>query len=154
MLPRLFGLALVALVAVGCPTTTAAPEAVDAGKSDEERRRERLLDEALKGLQCPQSTRKVGDEPPAGLETWCEREGGVRHGPYRAWHEGGAKSVTGQYRDGQRDGAWAEWHANGQRKNEMSYRAGKPDGRFTEWDENGDVTSSGTYENGRLKVPR
>ncbi len=146
--------ALVALLGAGCPKATNVAATMDAGKSDEDLRRERLLDQALKGLQCPEGTRKVGDEPPAGLEAWCERDGGVRHGPYRAWHDDGAKSVAGQYQDGQRDGDWAEWHVNGQRKNELSYRAGKPDGRFTEWDESGDVTSRGVYENGRLKVPR
>ncbi len=154
-MPRqLHALTLAALMAAACPKTADAPATADAGKNDEDLRRERLLDAALKGLECPPGTRKVGDEPPAGLEAWCERDGGVRQGPYRAWHEGGAKSVSGQYVEGQRDGAWAEWHANGQRKNEMSYRAGKPDGRFTEWDDNGDVTSSGVYESGRLKVSR
>ncbi|OGQ21701.1 MAG: hypothetical protein A2138_20955 [Deltaproteobacteria bacterium RBG_16_71_12] len=147
-------LALVALMALACPKEAAAPVLVDAGASEDELRRERILDDALKGLQCPAGTRKVGDEPPVGQEAWCEKGEGVREGPYRAWHKDGTKSVVGQYLVGQRDGAWAEWHPNGQRKNEMSYREGKPNGRFTEWDDNGDVTSRGVYENGRLKGAR
>ncbi|MBI1944161.1 MAG: hypothetical protein HYS27_00625 [Deltaproteobacteria bacterium] len=153
MAARTFLLTL-AVLAAACPKPPAAPSAADAGPSDEDLRRERILDDALKGLLCPSGTRKVGDEPPIGQEAWCEKGEGVREGPYRAWHKDGTKSVVGQYLAGQRDGAWAEWHANGQRKNEMSYQGGKPNGRFTEWDVNGDVTSRGVYENGRLKASR
>lgn len=149
----LIALALISLVgSTGCPAKVEVPMAIDAGVSEDQLRREELLNQALQGLQCPAGTRKVGDEPPAGQEAWCEKGASVREGPYRAWHKDGAKSVVGQYVDGKRDGQWAEWHANGQRKNEMSYQAGKPNGRFTEWDEHGDVTSKGVYENGRLKA--
>lgn len=147
-------LALLAMLATACPQTVTVKTVADAGANEDEQRRERILDDALKGLQCPADTRKVGDEPPVGQEAWCEKGQGIREGPYRAWHKDGTKSVVGQYLAGQRDGAWAEWHANGQRKNEMSYLAGKPNGRFTEWDDNGDVTSRGVYEHGRLKSTR
>lgn len=140
------------LASAGCPSKAEQQQPGDAGMSDEQLQREKILNDALQGLQCPAGTRKVGDEPPAGQEVWCEKSEGVREGPYRAWHKDGAKSVVGQYVGGQRDGQWAEWYENGQRKNEMTYQAGKPDGRFTEWDDRGDVTSKGVYEKGRLKA--
>ena len=152
MRPRLTALALASLLGSGgCPAPREAEGPVDAGLTEEQRLHERLLTDALRGLQCPAGTRRVGDEPPAGFEAWCEKAECVRQGPYRAWHKDGTRSVVGQYAEGQRDGEWAEWYATGQRKNEMGYQAGTPNGRFTEWDDNGDVVSKGVYLLGRLK---
>lgn len=150
------GLTALALVSslAACPAAPPPPKPVDAGMTEEQLRREQILADALQGLQCPAGTRRVGDEPPAGFEVWCEKGEGVREGPYRAWHKDGTKSVVGQYSAGQRDGEWAEWFENGQRKTEISYQAGIPDGRFTEWDDRGDVVSKGVYERGRLKATR
>lgn len=148
------GLLLGASLLAGCPSKPQASVVADAGMTDEQVRRERILNDALQGLQCPAGTRRVGDEPPAGFEIWCEKAESVREGPYRAWHPDGTKSVVGQYADGQRDGPWAEWFENGQRKTDITYQRGVPEGRFTEWDESGDVVSKGVYERGRLKGGR
>ena len=120
---RLAALALVSvLLAAGCPAKQAIEQPQDAGMTAEQLQREKILADAMRGLQCPGGTRRVGDEPPAGFETWCEKTEGVREGPYRAWHPDGTKSVVGQYLGGQRDGDWAEWYQNGQRKNESVCR--------------------------------
>lgn len=154
MRTRIAALALLWSLTLGCPARNTDVTPADAGMTAEQLQREQLLADALKGLQCPAGTRRVGDEPPAGFEVWCEKAEAVREGPYRAWHPDGTKSVVGQYASGQRDGEWAEWFENGQRKTEISYQKGTPEGRFTQWDENGDVVSKGTYERGRLKGNR
>lgn len=154
MRTRTAALALLWSLTLGCPARTTDLKPADAGMTAEQLQREQLLADALKGLQCPAGTRRVGDEPPAGFEVWCEKAEAVREGPYRAWHPDGTRSVVGQYASGQRDGEWAEWFENGQRKTEISYQKGTPEGRFTQWDENGDVVSKGTYERGRLKGNR
>jgi len=104
----------------------------------------------MKGTQCPAGTTRMGAEPPEGKEAWCEKSGGVKEGPYEAWHDDGTKSISGAYKDGQRDGPWVLWHENGQRKQELTYVKGKPNGRFREWDKKGEPIADVMYKNGKV----
>lgn len=140
----------VVAAAAACPKPT-APKAVveaDAGLAPELQQK---LDEALAGHGCPPGAKKVGAEPPAGSELWCEKAPGgegARHGRYRKWHDDGRKAVEGDYVDGAQDGVWTEWYPDGQRKSETPYKAGVPHGRWRTWSETGELTSDVNYVDG------
>ena len=65
---------------------------------------------------CPTGTIRRGKPPPDGNEMWCERKGGVRHGPYRRFPptaQGATEPnfvadnvVIGAYSEDKQDGAW------------------------------------------------
>jgi hypothetical protein len=66
-------------------------------------------------FRCPEGSNKRGKPPPDGTEMWCERKGGVRHGPYRRFPPGaeagepafvGDNVVVGEYAEDRQHGAW------------------------------------------------
>jgi hypothetical protein len=65
---------------------------------------------------CPSGTIRRGKPPPDGTEMWCERKGGIKHGPYRRFPpsaQGAGEPdftadnvVVGAYAEDKQDGAW------------------------------------------------
>jgi antitoxin component YwqK of YwqJK toxin-antitoxin module len=83
------------------------------------------------------------DDPPMSRE--AAYEGGVQHGPYRAWttyEEPYYLSETGTYRKGKKDGVWTLYDEKGLKWTEQSYRRGVRHGRFTYWDGGGKVLAT------------
>lgn len=97
----------------------------------------------------------------------------VLHGPFKAWHSGGAAWLEGGYRhgapagnwrrwspggkpewsafyaEGRRHGAWEEWYADGGRKCAATYRKGRPEGEYREWYPGGGLRLQVSYSAGK-----
>jgi hypothetical protein len=151
---------LVIALALGTLALGAACERTRLGRAPEER-------------PCPPGTERAIAESPSGREQWCRRGGpGLRHGPYRAWHDNGRiqaeggfadgrpdgrwrffyangrRLLDGEYRDGTKQGPWTFWYANGVKKEAGAFRDGREQGRWTRWFESGQPQSDGEYRDG------
>src|SRR5262249_15633457 len=51
-----------------------------------------------------------------GVETalWCEKTGGIKHGPFIEWYPNHQKKTAGEYLEGHRQGPWSFWNPDGQ----------------------------------------
>lgn len=101
--------------------------------------------------ECPSETVRLGAEPPAAFEEWCERIGpdeGIRHGWYSKWHSNGRPAEAGEYRDGLRVGVWTRWYPNGSKRVQMEFRDGLQHGRLLSWDQHGTKLGEQLYANG------
>ncbi|MCC7442854.1 MAG: toxin-antitoxin system YwqK family antitoxin, partial [Bdellovibrionales bacterium] len=79
-----------------------------------------------------------------------EREGGVKHGPFIAWHgKDGKMRARGEFREGKKYGDYLEWHPNGQKKAEGEYGDDeKSEGDWKRWYDNGQLLDEGEWKNG------
>jgi MORN repeat protein len=70
------------------------------------------------------------------------------HGPYRSFHENGAKAAAGNYADGLRSGPWETFFEDGKPESKGSYVRGAMSGRWSFWGADGakDLAASGMYE--------
>jgi len=95
-------------------------------------------------LDCPAGTELAGAAPPEGYEAWCE---GVpddaghlrRHGPARAWWDGGAVREDSRWARGRREGEFVTYHRNGRRAQAGRYLEDAKDGPWSTWDERGQL---------------
>jgi antitoxin component YwqK of YwqJK toxin-antitoxin module len=55
----------------------------------------------------------------------CQYQAGRPHGPFRAFHPGGARWIEGQFRSGAKEGAWRQWDKSGSLAAEGDYRGGR-----------------------------
>jgi hypothetical protein len=55
----------------------------------------------------------------------CQYEEGKAHGPFRAFHAGGARWIEGQFQHGAKHGAWHQWDKTGSLVAEGVYRDGR-----------------------------
>ncbi len=92
--------------------------------------------------KCPKKTKLVGA---MGVEAWCEKKNGKRHGPYTRWDAEGRLEEDGQYENGRREGRWAEFY-EGRIAREGPYRHGKKHGVWTA--RGSGFESETTYKNG------
>jgi antitoxin component YwqK of YwqJK toxin-antitoxin module len=81
---------------------------------------------------------------------WSRPNENHLHGPAKAWHENGQKSIEVNYKDGKQEGLQTSWHENGQKKGEGNYKDGEKDGLETLWYENGKKEWEGNYKDGKL----
>jgi MORN repeat variant len=101
---------------------------------------------------CPPGTKAMGQAPPAGDETWCEKivDGKpVKDGPFVVYRESGFKMLEGYYTDGKQSGAWTMWYDNGQKKSIDHYKNGIQTGRHESWYSNGKLDAIGQYKDGQ-----
>ena len=82
------------------------------------------------GLGCPEGAAPVGR---VGEGTWCEKDRGVKHGPYRLWKPNGTLAQEGFYRDGLQEGPWKTYWDNGRLHEEGMYRKGERVGLWREY---------------------
>lgn len=73
-------------------------------------------------LRCPRGTIFTRGQT-LGVQTavWCERPGGVKHGPFVEWYENHQKKSAGEYADGHRQGRWSFFLLNGQLESRITY---------------------------------
>ncbi len=78
-------------------------------------------------LHCPRGTVLVRGQT-MGVQSalWCEKQGGVKHGPFVEWYENHQKKDAGDYEDGRRHGPWSFWLPNGQLDSQIRYDHGNP----------------------------
>jgi hypothetical protein len=75
---------------------------------------------------CPRGATLVEELDPYGhRREWCERDEGVPHGRWVAWHPSGAPSVEGQMRDGERVGEWRFYSETGDVIERIDYDASR-----------------------------
>ena len=74
---------------------------------------------------CPKGTRLRGAAPPKGTHVWCEKDGGVRHGPATTWYSNGRKASVGRYRAGVFSGDWELWSEDGSEHLRQRWSGGK-----------------------------
>lgn len=84
-----------------------------------------------------------------GEIVWCERTGGVKHGPWRETWPTGKPKAEGRYDAGKRDGVWIEHDLDGWKAERSEYRRGKFHGTWTSWYPSGRIKSVGTYVDGK-----
>jgi hypothetical protein len=97
---------------------------------------------------CPQSTVVQGNAPPDGAAQWCERPGGVKHGPFKEWSTDGRLVAEGTYAEGKRDGLWRTYHDNGLPHAHGRYAMGDKVEAWHAWDADGVPISRITYARG------
>jgi MORN repeat variant len=101
---------------------------------------------------CPPGTQAMGQPPPAGDETWCQKMvngEAVKDGPFILYRPDGSKMIQGYFHDGRQDGEWTLWYDNGQKKSIDHYRDGIQDGAHTSWYTNGKIDAIGQYKDGK-----
>ena len=76
-------------------------------------------------LKCPRGT-VFATGMTMGVKTsvWCERQGGVKHGPFLEWYENHQKKSAGEYEEGHRQGTWSFWLPSGQFDSHIKYDHG------------------------------
>ncbi len=107
---------------------------------------------AIERPPCPHGTQAMGQPPPDGDETWCQKIVGgepVKEGPFVLYRPDGSKMMQGSYRDGKQDGEWTMWYDNGQRASVDHYKNGVQDGQHIGWYTNGKISAMGQYVNGK-----
>ncbi len=107
-----------------------------------------LLALGTSGFECPESTEPRHRTTVEARESWCERPGGVRHGPRHAWHAEGSKWFEGSYDDGKREGPWRFWFQGGAKRSESVYRNDRRHGAMIQWYESGVVHVKGVCQEG------
>jgi hypothetical protein len=122
---------------------------------------------------CAAGTAEKRSESPAGAAVWCERDGSVKHGPWREFAPDSSLRVEGQYADGKMDGVWTHYHPSPKdtgdsatakpasstaaaptaRERQGSYRAGRKLGVWTRWHANGVKAREATHDPATTTVP-
>ena|SRR5208282_264375 len=101
---------------------------------------------------CPPGTQVMGEPPPNGQETWCQKiinGEAVKDGPFTLYRPDGSPMMRGQYHDGKQDGEWTLWYDNGQKSSIDHYKDGVQDGEHTGWYTNGKISAMGQYKDGK-----
>jgi len=135
------------------PAATAAPAAAapPASPAPPTARRESGAG-TVDGHACPAGTAPQGAPPPEGVEHWCARPGGERHGWYARWHDNAMKAVAGPYEDGQRHGVWTRWYPDGTLQARARFREGVQHGLMIAWNADGEETARVQYRNGEPRA--
>lgn len=76
-------------------------------------------------LRCPRGATLVHGQT-MGVESalWCEKPGGIKHGPFVDWYENHQKKTVGEYEEGLRSGPWNFFSPNGQLDTRITYERG------------------------------
>jgi hypothetical protein len=75
--------------------------------------------------RCPRGATIVHGQT-MGVQSalWCEKPGGIKHGPFVEWYENHQKKTAGEYIEGLRNGPWAFFLPNGQLDTRITYDNG------------------------------
>jgi hypothetical protein len=76
-------------------------------------------------MRCPSGATLVHGQT-MGVESalWCEKPGGIKHGPFVDWYENHQKKTAGAYEEGLRTGPWNFFSPNGQLDTRITYERG------------------------------
>jgi len=93
---------------------------------------------------------RVGDR---GEEEWCqqtEAAGGLRHGWYVRYFEGGRPEQVGAYHDGLRVGTWTRFYPDGSVRAQAQFDAGLQHGWMLSFDEAGERQKAVRFDRGSV----
>lgn len=96
-------------------------------------------------VTCPAGTSQVHQ----GRMMWCEKAGGIKHGPRISWDEAGKVRLRGGFADGKVHGEQHHFNADGTKASVSRYDRGLQHGVQTWWYPNGVKSSESTYVSGR-----
>jgi hypothetical protein len=76
-------------------------------------------------LRCPRGATLIEGRT-QGVQTalFCEKPGGVKHGPFVEWYENHQVKSAGAHLEGSRQGQWSFWLPNGQLDSRITYERG------------------------------
>ena len=100
---------------------------------------------------CPSGTELQSRTTEDDEEEWCQQLaefGGLRHGWYARYSEGGRPEQVGEYRDGLRVGVWTRFYRSGAVRAQAEFEAGLQHGWLLSFDENGDRKGSARFAEG------
>lgn len=104
---------------------------------------------------CPPGTELrtwTSDEGDEGDEEWCQQlaqYGGLRHGWYARYFEGGRPEQVGEYRNGLRVGVWTRFRPSGEVRAQAQFVNGLQHGWLLTFDEHGERQKAVRFEEGR-----
>lgn len=91
---------------------------------------------------CPPGSVLRAEEP----EFWCERAGGLRHGPMWTTHPDGSLATHGNAVLGRLHGRWRSWHPSGGLSKESHFSNDTVVGTIRLWDAAGQLTFEGDHD--------
>jgi len=100
---------------------------------------------------CPSGTELRSRTSEKGEEEWCQQlagNGGLRHGWYARYFEGGQPEQVGEYRDGLRVGVWTRFYPAGQVRAQAQFSEGLQHGWLLSFDESGERNRARRFERG------
>ncbi len=100
---------------------------------------------------CPIGTELQSRTGDKGEEEWCqqlEQYGGLRHGWYARYFEGGQPEQVGEYRNGLRVGVWSRFYGSGEVRAQAEFEEGLQHGWLLSFDENGERRKAVRFEQG------
>jgi hypothetical protein len=101
----------------GCAHTAGNPTLLSSGTVDPQ--------ELSTTLHCPRGTTITQGQTRGVVSAiWCERTGGVKHGPFIEWYENHQKKSAGEYLESRRQGPWVFWLPGGQQDSTITYENG------------------------------
>lgn len=101
---------------------------------------------------CPPGAKLMGEAPPEGQETWCEKivDGKpIKEGRFTLYWPNGQKMMEGMYHYGKQTGQWTTWYDNSQKSAVDEFRDGLQQGIHVGWYANGQKSAEGGFVNGR-----
>lgn len=100
---------------------------------------------------CPQGTELRTRSGDKGDEEWCQQRaelGGLRHGWYARYLEGGRPESMGEYAHGLRIGVWTRFYPSGRVRAQAEFAAGLQHGWLLSFDEDGERTQAVRFDQG------
>lgn len=102
---------------------------------------------------CPRGTELRTRESDEGEEEWCQQlpqYGGLRHGGYVRYREGGRPEQVGQYSDGLRVGVWTRFHPTGEVRAQAEFAEGLQHGWLLTFDQDGQRQKALRFDRGSV----
>ena len=100
---------------------------------------------------CPRNTELRSRTTAKGDEEWCqqlEAYGGLRHGWYARYFEGGRPEQIGEYSHGLRVGVWTRFYPSGGVRAQAEFRRGMQHGWLLTFDPSGEREKAVRFEEG------
>lgn len=100
---------------------------------------------------CPEGTEMRTRQHPDAEEEWCrqlDHLGGLRHGWYARYGEGGQPESMGEYRDGLKVGIWTRFYPTGEVRAQAQFKKGLQHGWLLSFDQEGHRTKALRFDQG------
>lgn len=100
---------------------------------------------------CPTETELRSRTGEKGEEEWCQQlpeSGGLRHGWYARYFEGGQPEQVGEYQEGLRVGVWTRFYASGQVRAQAQFADGLQHGWLLSFDRSGGRSKARRFDQG------
>lgn len=100
---------------------------------------------------CPTDTELRSRAGEKGEEEWCQQLaefGGLRHGWYARYFDGGEPEQVGEYRDGLRVGVWTRFYPSGAVRAQAEFEQGLQHGWLLSFAESGERKKAVFFERG------